>query len=423
MHSSEPFESQAVPDPNRQAESWRAEVASRVNRYRTGRKCGGEPEDAPALDFGPAAEARGFDPPSRGARSSSVPSQFASQGGVPQGVPQSGVPQSGAPRSPARTMGNAFDTNYYRRLNAESRAQLPERSAGAAAIASAPQFEAELEAEADACLSDEPCGIELNQPGEQAAGDAVLDLELHPAVAGDSILGRYTISEPEPELPIAPPPVAPEALPAQGNLIVFRRPLLEPPLLPQPSRDELAEPINNRPRILEVPEDIMPPVQGSLFPEIRLDADEQESSSNCEPKFEIPLLVAPVSERLRASLTDLGVVLAAGALFAGMAWRALPEIPHSKPFWMVLAAVTLLFWTVYQHLFLLYAGRTLGMSMRGIRLSTFDGRAPDWEQRGRRARFMFVSFAPVTLGFLWALVDEDRLCWHDRISQTFPTAE
>ena len=62
----------------------------------------------------------------------------------------------------------------------------------------------------------------------------------------------------------------------QGNLIVFPRPLLEPPLLPQPSRDELAEPMNSRPRILEVPEDIMPIVQGSLFPEIRLDGDEEE---------------------------------------------------------------------------------------------------------------------------------------------------
>jgi uncharacterized RDD family membrane protein YckC len=198
---------------------------------------------------------------------------------------------------------------------------------------------------------------------------------------------------------------------------------MEPPLLPKPSRDELAEPMNNRPRILEVPEDIMPAVQGSLFPEIRLDADEQESSSAREPKIEIPLPVADISERLMASLMDFGVVVAAGLLFGAMAWRALPDIPHTKPFWMGLGAVTLLLWAVYQHLFLLYAGRTLGMSIKGIRLSTFDGRTPGWEQRSRRAHFMCVSFAPVTLGFLWALVDEDTLCWHDRISQTFPTSE
>jgi uncharacterized RDD family membrane protein YckC len=124
-----------------------------------------------------------------------------------------------------------------------------------------------------------------------------------------------------------------------------------------------------------------------------------------------------------ASLTDLAMVSAAGLLFAGMAYRALPDIPHSKPFWMAMGAVTLLLWAVYQHMFLLYAGRTPGMSMRGIRLSTFDGRVPRWKQRGCRARFMFVSCASVTLGFLWALIDEDELCWHDRISQTFPTNE
>ncbi len=63
------------------------------------------------------------------------------------------------------------------------------------------------------------------------------------------------------------------------------------------------------------------------------------------------------------------------------------------------------------------------MSMRGIRLSTFEGRPPQWKQRVRRARFIFISFAAAALGFLWALVDEDALCWHDRISRTFPTTE
>jgi uncharacterized RDD family membrane protein YckC len=115
-------------------------------------------------------------------------------------------------------------------------------------------------------------------------------------------------------------------------------------------------------------------------------------------------------------------VIAAGLLFAGIAFRVLPEIPHAKPFWMALAAVTMLLWVVYQHLFLLFAGRTIGMSVRGIRLSTFDGHTPQWKQRRRRVRFMFISFAAVTLGFLWALVDEDALCWHDRISRTFPTS-
>jgi uncharacterized RDD family membrane protein YckC len=179
--------------------------------------------------------------------------------------------------------------------------------------------------------------------------------------------------------------------------------------------------MHSRPRILEVPEDIMPAVQGSLFPEIRLDAGEQESSSQREPEFEIPPGVALIPDRILASLVDTGAVMAAGMLFACIAWYALPGIPHTKPFFMVLGAVTLLLWAVYQHLFLLYAGRTPGMSWRGIRLSTFDGSAPPWEQRRSRAIFMCISLASVMLGFLWAMVDEEMLCWHDRISRTFPT--
>lgn len=404
MHSSKPIEPHFVndsSDPALRDESWRAEVASRVNRYRARRNHNGDEGAAPALDFGPAVETPSVDTLNRS-------------------------PQSYAPRS--RGNQGAFGTDYYRRLNAESRAQLPVRTTGAAtaATASVQEFEDEFQEAADAALLDEMSDALPDQSSEEFDADPALDLEIRPSVTEDSVLDRYHISEPEPAAPVAPPvtqPVAPPTPPEQGNLIVFRRPAMEPPLLPKPSRDELAEPMNNRPRILEVPEDIMPAVQGSLFPEIRLDADEQEPSSAREPRIEIPLSVAEIPERLMASLMDFGVVLAAGLLFGAIAWRVLPEIPHSKPFWMVLGAVTFLFWAVYQHLFLLYAGRTLGMSIKGIRLSTFDGQMPGWEQRRRRAHFMCVSFAPVTLGFLWALVDEDTLCWHDRISQTFPTGE
>jgi uncharacterized RDD family membrane protein YckC len=280
------------------------------------------------------------------------------------------------------------------------------------------------------------------RPEFEAARELPVDLELHaPALPalGDACLERYRIhvepnvepnaAEPD-DCAAAPPDTAPfDTAPAaartasgtQGNLLAFPRPLLEPPLLAQPSRDELADPVHHRPRILEVPEDIMPAVQGSLFPEIRLDLEEPEICARREPVIEIPLPVAPLSTRLKAALVDLSVVAAGTGLFAAILGRTMPELPHGKPFWVGLAAVTMLLWAVYQHLFLLYAGRTVGMRMTGIRLSTFDGRAPQWSERRRRARYILISFASVVLGFLWALVDEDTLCWHDRISQTFPT--
>jgi uncharacterized RDD family membrane protein YckC len=419
VHSAEPLDPSLAGDPGRHAlaeESWRAEVALRVIRYRARREHNSGDETCPASDFAAAADSPG---------SGSQGSATLHPGADSYAALRRGATRDEEPRRPVHPPRNLFDTNYYRRLNAESIAQIPGPAMAATALATAPvqepEAERETQCETEDCSETEVCGTPIEKPGDDAADELVIDLELRPTVAGDSVLDRYRISEAEPEPPA--PTAAPLPAPAQGNLIVFRRSLLEPPLLPQPARDELAEPMNRRPRILEVPEDIIPAVQGSLFPEIQLDADEPESCKPREPEIEVPLRVAPVSERLMAALVDLGVVSAAGVLLAAMACYALPEVPHTRSFWMTLGAAAMLLWTVYQHLFLLYAGRTPGMSMRSIHLRTFDGRAPQWKQRRRRARFMFVSFAAAALGFLWALVDEDALCWHDRISQTFPTTE
>ncbi len=411
MHANEPTESRLINDPNQEIAdaAWRAEVASRVCSYHARRKRRHAGENSPALDFGPEDQSPQASGPAAEAQNAA---RNTSRNPIRDTV-----------RTPIRNASsNAIDTNYYRRLNAESMAQDSSVAQGQAVAAEVQETGVAEESNAmnEAISESESADSVLDSliDREAVVQDPALDLELRPSIAADSLLDRYCISEPEPE----PEPKQP-AVPAQGNLIVFPRAVLEPPLLPLPSRDELAEPMNRRPRILEVPEDIMPVVQGSLFPEIRLDGDVEEGASSREPEIEVPLRVAPASARLMAGLTDSGVVMAASLLFAGMSCRALPGIPHAKLFWMILGAVTVLLWAIYHHLFLLYAGRTLGMSMRGIRLSTFDGQPPQWKQRRRRAHFMLISFAAVTLGFLWALADQDALCWHDRISRTFPTTE
>ena len=419
MHSAEPFDRRSVNDSSQPApanEAWRAEVASRVNSYRARRNSAAGEQDSLALDFGPADEPR---TPNLG--SASLGSASLEAAAV-----------KARKLNPAP---NAFDTNYYRRLNAQAMSA-PAVAANSAAVQHEPEAEYETGSEekfgaggiAARFACDDLAGDNVPQWQEALPDTEADDLEFQTVTYGDAAPVAQRLADAESatlfEAARVPPgaaPVAAPALPSQGNLIVFPRPLLEPPLVPQPSRDELAEPVNSRPRILEVPEDIMPAMQGSLFPEIRLDADEPEVSASREPEIEVPLQVVPVSARLMAGLTDGIVVMAAGALFGAIASRALPEVPHTKPFWMALSVVTVLLWAVYQHLFLLYGGRTVGMHMRGIHLSTFDGRVPGWAERRRRARFLCLSLASVTLGFLWAWVDEDRLCWHDRLSRTFLT--
>jgi uncharacterized RDD family membrane protein YckC len=452
MHSAEPFDRRSVNDPSQPAlanEAWRAEIASRVHSYRARRKSG--EDEAYALDFGPASAAAGpaVGPYTQLSPVSDAPRPAADRtGSESAGAPEPRVTLDALSRAAApgpdvrKPAGNAFDTNYYRRLNAQAIEQSV-MTTGAATAMVAEELESGYET-GSAEDNDAPdTGVAM--PSAALA----IDMELHPAVTGNAYLERYCISGIQPGSQIhesvaaseaspaaspatssvAPPVASPAADPAQaasaaqGNLIVFPRPLLEPPLLQPPSRDELAEPVNHRPRILEVPEDIMPAMQGSLFPEIRLDGDEPESCAVREPEIEVPLRVAPVSARFVASLADAAVVMTAGVLFAAIACYAIPDMPRTKPFWMMMGAATMLFWAIYQCLFLLYAGRTLGMSMTGLHLSTFDGRAPEWAERRRRARFVLISFASVALGFLWALVDEDALCWHDRVSRTFPTAD
>jgi hypothetical protein len=52
----------------------------------------------------------------------------------------------------------------------------------------------------------------------------------------------------------------------------------------------------------------------------------------------------------------------------------------------------------------------------------FDGREPDRDRRGMRQVAGLLSLISAGLGLVWALVDEEKLTWHDHISKTFPTS-
>jgi hypothetical protein len=56
--------------------------------------------------------------------------------------------------------------------------------------------------------------------------------------------------------------------------------------------------------------------------------------------------------------------------------------------------------------------------MAQLELCTFEGKATTMFDRQTRAAASGLSAFSIGLGYAWALVDEDRLGWHDRISQT-----
>jgi len=111
-------------------------------------------------------------------------------------------------------------------------------------------------------------------------------------------------------------------------------------------------------------------------------------------------------------------VAAGAAMCAAAAYRMLPK-PAAKPVLLTAASLPVLFWAIYQYLFLMYTGATPGMRLLHLRLTTFKGQRANWRQRRSRVVGLYFSAASLMMGVLWALVDVDALCWHDRISRTY----
>jgi len=131
--------------------------------------------------------------------------------------------------------------------------------------------------------------------------------------------------------------------------------------------------------------------------------------------------VADLGERQRAGLLDAAfLVLAYGAFLA--VFRAFGgELKFGKLDAMVHAVALAAFYAQYFALFTVLGRGTPGMLIRGLEVVSFDGGAPTRTQLVWRSFGYLVSAATAFLGFFWALWDEDRLTWQDRISQTYLT--
>jgi uncharacterized RDD family membrane protein YckC len=131
--------------------------------------------------------------------------------------------------------------------------------------------------------------------------------------------------------------------------------------------------------------------------------------------------VASLSERRKAALLDAALLLFSYggmlALFTALGGR----LGFNKLDAIVTGATLALFYAQYFALFTIFGGSTPGMMLRRIRVVSFDGAVPTSRQMAWRSFGYLISAGTCFLGFLWALWDEDHLCWHDRISQTYVT--
>jgi len=133
----------------------------------------------------------------------------------------------------------------------------------------------------------------------------------------------------------------------------------------------------------------------------------------------LPLHVASMEDRLMAGIVDTALVLIAFLLFVLVFVACTTHPPTGKPALACAAAALVAFFALYQWIFFTYADGTPGMRYARIALCTFDDDNPTRRAMQWRIAALFLSAIPLGLGFLWALFDEDRLGWHDRISKTY----
>jgi uncharacterized RDD family membrane protein YckC len=144
------------------------------------------------------------------------------------------------------------------------------------------------------------------------------------------------------------------------------------------------------------------------------------SSDRAHPQS--PLVpVASLRERRRAGAIDAALLLLTCFGFAALFRSLGGQISFAKVEAMIYLTVATLISALYCFIFTTLAGATPGMQLRGLTVVRLDGSLPDTRQLLWRSFGYLLSASALTLGFFWALWDEDRFTWHDRISQTYLT--
>ncbi|MGA8491002.1 MAG: RDD family protein [Terriglobales bacterium] len=227
------------------------------------------------------------------------------------------------------------------------------------------------------------------------------------AVAMQNALG----AQEEESIPLRIAETDPSTAPETGaRILEFPRSAGPPPVF-----DELAEPVFDHPRILEVPEFVLPPpaLGGILIEPVEEPAQERR------PGFELPLQAAPMSKRVLAGAIDCLVVIAAFMAFASIFFRITAIIPSLQQAAGISVSLIAVFWITYQYFLIVYTGTTPGLKLAHLRLSRFDGAKVPKRIRRWRVVASALSGMSLALGYAWCFLDEDRLCWHDRITRTY----
>jgi uncharacterized RDD family membrane protein YckC len=219
--------------------------------------------------------------------------------------------------------------------------------------------------------------------------------------------------------------------PIHANLIEFPRQLVATrkvrPRLAEESRS-LTSSATRQLSIFEVdPETIsiepvlaiaMEQPSAPIWSDLQLEAQPVvESQSEAEPMPELHL--ARMNRRSLAALVDGALIVGTTLSIALMAASHVHTQMSAKQFelsgFLMLAVIGVL----YQVLSFTLSNATPGMKYARISLCTFTDEMPTPVHLRSRLIALLLSVAPVGLGVVWILFDDDHLSWHDRISRTY----
>ena len=154
---------------------------------------------------------------------------------------------------------------------------------------------------------------------------------------------------------------------------------------------------------------------------MELEAQPQQETAPAAPAAAVQLALqqAPLGLRLMAAVVDGALILGAFMAAVLVAASNLKELPSLRMSEMGAGAALLVVGVLYQAIFFTLGEATPGMKYAQVSLCTFDDQSPTRAQRCSRMGALLLSLLPLGLGVAWALFDDDRLSWHDRLSKTY----
>jgi uncharacterized RDD family membrane protein YckC len=174
----------------------------------------------------------------------------------------------------------------------------------------------------------------------------------------------------------------------------------------------LADPIFDRPRIVEAPEVVpAPPALGGILME-------PAPALPAESRAAFRIQSVSISRRLLATAVDALILFASLSAFAAVFLRFNPVRGPLPLLAGVAGTLSVALWFVYQYLFVVHTGSTPGLRAARLKLVKFDGSPVTRSLRRWRVLASLLCGLSAGLGYLWCFLDSDSLCWHDRITRT-----